>query len=289
MKRRHRGLHLQLVGLCFLFCLAAGTAAVAQPSSADRLPYYQPHYCKNAFSYAQEIEIGKKAEQQVRKQMKVLPDSSPIAKYLQQVGARLVAVAPGYEWPYSFHAIESKEINAFALPGGAVFVNTATLAAAENESELAGVMAHEISHVVQRHSTCNLTKQSKTNIGWGLAGLLARVLVPGVGGQVAQQGIGVVQNLSYLKMSRDYEKEADLLGAEILDNAGYDPHGMVRMFQIIEAKSGGSGAQFLSDHPNPGDRVEYLDQEIAALPVNPDAITNTPEFQRIHKLVQTAH
>lgn len=278
----HRGrMNVYFAGYCLLLCLTALPASVA----AQQTYSYLPKTCDNAFTPAQEIEVGKKAEQQVEKQMKVLPDSSPITKYVQRLGARLTAQAPGYRWPYSFHVVSAKEINAFALPGGAVFVNTGTLAAAENESEVAGVMAHEVSHVVLRHSTCNLTKQSKRNVGWGLAGILAKVFIPGVGGDLTQQGLGVVQGLSYLKMSRTDEEQADKLGMEILNHAGYNPHGMVRMFQIIQEKSN-SGAEFLSDHPNPGNRIEYLNQELATLPIKPGAITNTQEFEEIHKLVQ---
>lgn len=255
------------------------------PALAATEPYYQPHYCNNAFTYKQEIAEGKKAAQQVYKQMKVLPDSSPITQYVQSVGEKLVAHAPGYKWPYNFHVVQDKSINAFALPGGPVFINTGLIAAAQNESELAGVMAHEISHVVQRHATCNMTKQSKANVGWGLAGLIAGVLVPGVGGQLAAQGVGVAQNLSYLQMSRTDEKEADLLGTEILWAAGYNPRGLVQMFQIIEKQSGSGGAQFLSDHPNPGNRVEYVDREIRSLSPKPDPINNTPEFTKIRALV----
>lgn len=262
--------------------LLAGIAT--RPAAAVQEPY-QPHYCKDAFSYSQEIAEGRKAEQQVYKQMKVLPDSSPITQYVQQLGAKLVAVAPGYKFPYRFHVVDSKEINAFALPGGAVFVNTGTILAAQNESELAGVMAHEISHVVQRHSTCNQTKQAKSRVGWGLLGALAGVVVPGMGGALAEEGVGMAQNLSYLHMSRTDEQEADLLGTEILYDAGYDPHGLVKMFQIIEQKYGAGGAQFLSDHPNPGNRVEYVDKEIAQLPPRAYEVVDTPEFDRIHALL----
>lgn len=274
--------------LLWLGCQAglAAQAASTAPSATDSsFSYFQPQHCENGFSVQQELQIGKKAEAEVMKKMKVLPDSSPITKYVRSVGERLDAQAPGYRWPYSFHVVESKDINAFALPGGAMFVNTALIAAAQNESQLAGVMAHEISHVVQRHATCNLTKQSKRNVFWSLGSLLAGTLIPGIGGAVAQQGVGIAQNIRYLQMSRGAEKEADLLGAEIMDAAGYNPQGMVQMFQIIEQKAGSGGAEFLSDHPNPGNRIEYLNQEIAALPVHPNATVNTPEFEKIHKLV----
>ncbi|HEU4636057.1 MAG TPA: M48 family metalloprotease, partial [Edaphobacter sp.] len=113
-----------------------------------------PPPCKNAFSVQQEQVEGAKYAGEIFKQMPVLPDSSPVSQYIQQLGKKLVAVTPGYRWPFNFHVVASDEINAFALPGGAMFVNLGAIRAAETESQLAGVMAHELSHVVMRHSTC---------------------------------------------------------------------------------------------------------------------------------------
>jgi predicted Zn-dependent protease len=121
---------------------------------------FQPKPCKNSYTTDQEITEGKKAAAQIYKQMPVLPDSSPVTRYIQQLGNKLVQYAPGYRWPYQFHVVDMADINAFALPGGAIFVNLGTIQAAENEAQLAGVIAHEISHVVLRHATCNLTKQA---------------------------------------------------------------------------------------------------------------------------------
>ena len=115
--------------------------------------------CKNSFTEDQEIAEGRKVADQVFQQMPVLKDSDPVSVYVRNLGMKLTKSAPGYSWPYNFHVVDSDEINAFALPGGAVFVNLATITAAESEAQLAGVMGHEISHVVLRHSTCNITKQ----------------------------------------------------------------------------------------------------------------------------------
>src|SRR5690242_14835112 len=125
---------------------------------------FQPTSCKNAFTQQQEITEGKKVEAQVYQQMPVLPDSDPVARYVRQLGAKLTAHAPGYKWPYNFHVVASDDINAFALPGGSIFVNLGTVQAAETEAQLAGVMAHEISHVVMRHSTCNLTSEQHKSL-----------------------------------------------------------------------------------------------------------------------------
>lgn len=260
------------------------TTLAAMPAPAARAPY-MPKTCNNGYTHEQEIALGQKAIPQVTKQMKVLPDSSPASQYIQQLGAKLTAFAPGYKWPYNFHVIESKEINAFAMPGGPIFINTGTIEAAQTEAQLAGVMAHEISHVVLRHSTCNMTKQSKTNVGWGLAGILAGVLVPGYGGALAQTGVGMAQNLSYLQMSRTDEKQADMLGVQILYNAGFNPNGMPQMFQIIQDKYGNAGAQFMSDHPNPGNRVEYISQEIASFPPKTNYVNDSPRFEQIRAML----
>ena len=158
--------------------------------------------CKNDYSPEQQIQLGQKAVQQVYAEMPVLPDSSPVTQYIQQLGQKLAAQAPGYKWPYNFHVADVAEINAFALPGGTVFVNLGTIQAAANESQLAGVMAHEISHVVLQHSVCNASKQQKVGLISGLGQVAASVLLGGAAGQLAAQGIGMSAGLGFLKMSR---------------------------------------------------------------------------------------
>src|ERR1700712_1909229 len=167
---------------------------------------YTPHPCKNAFTEQQEITEGNKAAQEVYKQMPVLPESDPVSRYVQQLGARLVQYAPGYKWPYNFHVVNVDGINAFALPGGSVFVNLGTIQAAETEAQLAGVMAHETSHVVMRHSTCNITKQQNKDIAYGIGGILSQILLGnGTAGKVAAAGLSGMRGLEYLHMSRDDE------------------------------------------------------------------------------------
>ncbi|WP_263367334.1 M48 family metallopeptidase [Edaphobacter bradus] len=246
---------------------------------------FQPVTCKNAFTEEQEITEGRKVAAQVFQQMPVLPDSSPVSQYVRQLGARLVAHAPGYKWPYDFHVVASEEINAFALPGGSIFVNMGTIRAAETEAQLAGVMAHETSHVVMRHSTCNLTKQQQIGTFAGLGQLGAAILLgDGALGSMATKGIGIATGLSFLRMSRDYEKQADLLGTGILYDTGYDPRGMPQFFETIEAKYGQGGAQLLSDHPNPGNRTQYVTAEIATLPPQQNPKVTSAEFTRVRAL-----
>jgi beta-barrel assembly-enhancing protease len=264
--------------LCILTLLAARSYA-----RVELIP------CKNNFSPEQQIELGDKAAKQVYAQMPVLPDSSPITKYVQALGQKLAAQAPGRKWPYNFHVVNVAEINAFALPGGSIFVNLGTIQAAANEAQLAAVMAHEISHVVLQHSVCNAAKQQKVGLIAGIGQIAAGVLLGGAAGQVAQQGIGMTASLGFLKMSRGAEKEADLLGVGILYDTGYDPHAMSQFFETLQTKYGQGSAQFLSDHPNPGNRSEYVDKEIATFIPRQNYITNTPEFAKIKQDVAGMH
>ena len=241
--------------------------------------------CKNNYTPEQQTQLGQKAVQQVYKEMPVLPDSSPVTQYIQQLGQKLTAQAPGYKWPYSFHVADVADINAFALPGGTIFVNLGTIQAAETEAQLAGVMAHEISHVVLQHSVCNAVKQQKVGLIAGLGQLAAGVVLGGAAGQLASEGIGMTAGLGFLKMSRGAEQQADLEGVGILYDAGYDPRGMAQFFETIQARYGKGGAQFMSDHPNPGNRTEYVDKEVASFVPRPNYITTSPAFTSLKQQV----
>jgi len=245
--------------------------------------------CRNHLSTDQQIQLGARAAQQVYREMPVLPDSSPVTEYIRQLGERLTAVAPGYKWPYNFHVANVAEVNAFALPGGTVFVNLGTIQAVESEAQLAGVMAHEISHVVLQHSVCNAEKQQRVGLLAGLGQIAAGVVLGGAAGDLAAQGIGLTAGLGFLKMSRGAEREADLAGAKIAYNAGFDPRGLPQFFELIEAKSARGRSQFMSDHPNPGNRTEYISKEIAGFPPRPDSISTTPEFERVKDQVIVLH
>src|SRR6266567_4021330 len=218
--------HMERMGRLGRWVLVAGLlGGVCAPAAWGR--FQPPPPCKNAFTVEQEQTEGAKFAAEVFKQMPVLPDSSPVSQYVRRLGTQLADHAPGYRWPYDFHVVASEDINAFALPGGTMFVNLGTIQAAETEAQLAGVMAHEISHVVMRHSTCNLTKQQTYGTFAGLGQLGAAILLGnGKLGSAVSQGIGIGTGLGFLRMSRDYEKQADLLGAGILYDAGYDPSGV---------------------------------------------------------------
>lgn len=246
--------------------------------------------CHNNYSPEAQVQLGEQSKAQVYKQMPVLPDSNPVSQYVQRLGAKLGQYAPGYKWPYNFHVVNTDEINAFALPGGTIFVNLGTVQAAQDEAQLAGVMAHEISHVVLQHSVCNAEKEQRVGLLAGLSQVAIGVaLGSGTAGQIAGRGIQETTSLGFLKMSRGDEKQADLEGVGILYDAGYDPHGMSQFFAIIEAKYGEGSAQFLSDHPNPGNRTEYVDREIASFPARETNVTTSPDFARIQKLAAGMH
>jgi hypothetical protein len=262
--------------------------------SAPVCAEFQPVTCKNSFTQQQEIQAGDKVAAEVYRQMPVLPDSDPIAQYIRQLGARLVAVAPltpglTQQWPFHFHVVASEDINAFALPGGTMFVNLGAIQAAETESQLVGVMGHEMSHVILRHSSCNISKQKKRSIWYSLGEIGTSIALGGVGGAAAAQGIGAAANLDFLRMSRTDEQQADLLGVRIAHDAGYDPRGLPQFFEIIQAKYGNGSAQFLSDHPSPGNRTEYVNKEIALLPPLLHPVKTSPQFEAIHQLALERH
>jgi len=218
------------------------------------------------FSQEEEIQLGKQNAAEVMKQLPVLPDSDRVTQYVQKLGSRLAARAPGYQWPYNFHVVNVKEINAFALPGGPIFVNLGTIQAADNEAQLAGVMSHEISHVVQRHGTRAASKQMGAQLPLAiLGGLMGNSTLA----KAAEMGISFGVGSYFLKNSRQSESEADLLGTDIMYDSGYQPQQMAAFFEKLE-KQMGAGAnsminQFMSDHPNPGNRADAVTREVKTL------------------------
>lgn len=208
-------------------------------------------------------KLGLQAVAEVYKQMPVLPDSNPVTQYVQQLGKRMERVIPQqYSWPYQFHVIQQKDINAFALPGGPIFVNVGTITAADNEAELAGVIAHEMSHVYMQHSAKQAPKQEWANILGALGGALGG----GALGSLARAGIQLGAGTLLLKYSRGDEAQADSVGAIIAYKSGFNPQAMADFFQKLEQQGGPGGPQFLSDHPNPGNRVEAVQKEIRDWP-----------------------
>jgi len=232
-------------------------------------------YHSNRFKPTDDIKLGQQAAAEAEQQFPLLRNAA-VNAYVERVGQRLVAsIPPEFQHPefrYYFKVINARDINAFALPGGPMYVNRGMIEAARNEGEMAGVMAHELSHVALRHGTAQATKAQKYAIGAGIAGILGTILGGPELGQVAQAPFGIY----FLKYSREYETEADLLGARIMADAGYDPRDLANMFRTIEAQGGGGGG-FLSDHPSAANRYARIVQEAQYLRVN-NSIRDSREF-----------
>jgi beta-barrel assembly-enhancing protease len=208
-------------------------------------------------SVSEEIAIGRQAQQQVRSKVPVLTDRA-VVTYVESVGRRLAARAGGPKYPYSFSVADYREINAFALPGGPVWVHRGAIAAAATEGQLAGVLAHEVAHIAQRHAADQLTKSLLAN---GLLGLLGAVLGNDRSARTAQIAAQVLAGGYMMKFSRDDEREADRVGARIMRQAGWDPREIIRFMEMLRREQGrdpGSVETFLSSHPGPAERVELL-------------------------------
>lgn len=239
----------------------------------------QLKYHSNRFSIQDDVKLGRQAAQEAEQQFPLLNDNE-VRSYVEHIGDRLVAAIPSQfqhpEFDYYFKVINARDINAFALPGGPMYVNRGMIEAARSEGEMAGVMAHEISHVALRHGTAQATKGQKYGTLAAIAGIAGTIFGgPGVG-QLAQAPFAVY----LLKFSREYETEADILGAQILARAGYDPRDLANMFRTIEQQGGGSSGGFLSSHPSPKDRYARINREAQLLRVN-SATRDTRDFARV--------
>jgi beta-barrel assembly-enhancing protease len=236
----------------------------------------------NLVSVPDEIKLGREAQRQVRAETPQLNGS--VAAYVASVGHRLSARAGGPRYPYSFSVANYREINAFALPGGPVWINRGALQAARTEAQVAGVLAHEIAHVARRHAAQQISKGLVAN---GLLGLLGAMLGNAGGARTAQTGAQILAGGYMLKFGRDDEREADRIGAQIMRRAGWDPHGMLEFMQILRAQQGrdpGSVAVFLSTHPSPAERVAQLRAQLKTS--GSGGRRDSAEFQRAHALLE---
>ena len=232
-------------------------------------------------SVDEEIEIGQQANAQVRKEVAELRDTQ-VAAYVRGIGRRLADRAPGPKYPYSVSVADYREINAFALPGGPVWIHRGVLHAATNESQVAGVLAHEVAHIAQRHAASQLTKAIMANLGLGLLGA---VLGNGGGAGAAQTAAAFLANGIFLKFSRDDEREADAVGLQLLRRAGWDGRGMVELFEILQRESKRNPRSvevFFSSHPSPQDRIARMQAEVG----RGGGTRDTPQFQAIKARLQ---
>lgn len=240
---------------------------------------------KNKYKVEDDVKVGRDASRQVQQQFPLLNDTQA-ERYVESVGERLVNAIPAeFRQPsfnYEFDVVNARDINAFALPGGPMYVNRGMIEAAKNEGEMAGVMAHEISHVALRHATAQATKQSSIGNQLGTIGLILGGAILGgqSGAQLGAMGAQVIQT----RYSRDYETQADILGAQIMANAGYDPRDLANMFRTIEQQSsGGRAPEWMSSHPNPGNRFQKINDEARRLNVSSNPIKITRDFSRVQE------
>lgn len=253
-------------GACQLAALMMAASILLMP--LQTIAQTKIVYHSNKFKPTDDVKLGRQVAAEAEQQFPLLRDSE-VNAYVEKVGQRLVASIPAEfqhsEFRYYFKVINASDINAFALPGGPMYVNRGMIEAARTEGEMAGVMAHELSHVALRHGTAQATKAQKYGLLAGILGVGGAILGGPIGtaAQVGAQGVGVY----FLKFSRQYETEADLLGARIMANAGYDPRDLANMFRTIEAQGGAGGGGFLSDHPSPKDRYARINQEAQYLRV----------------------
>jgi beta-barrel assembly-enhancing protease len=279
VRRSQRRLYLRVSLSLLLAAQAAcggsrpwgGDSAEAQRAA----PHFRPGF--NLFSPEQDVELGRQSAAQIVREAPLLRDEE-VSAYVSRLGVKLAAHAPDEKFPYQFRVVASREFNAFALPGGFIFVNAGTLAAARNEGELAGVVAHEIMHVALRHGTGQASKAYVAQRGLGV---LRSVVGDGEElGSVIDRVGGVGANMLFLKFGRTAERQADLGGAQIMAAAGYDPRDMASFFETLAQEGGQRVPEFLSDHPDPGNRVASINEVIPGLKVSPQPTRDTPEFGR---------
>ena len=272
-----------LLASAIIFVLGVGI-----PSFAQGPHRFQPGF--NLFSKQQDVQLGEESAAQVRKQMTVINDPV-LTAYVSRVGKRLVAAQEATEsgFPFSFEVVADPSINAFALPGGHMFINTGLLKAVDNEAQLAGVMGHEMSHVILRHGTNQASKANLIELPAALAAQMAGK--DSMMGQLAQLGIGLGANSVLLKFSRTAESQADLMGSHLMSEAGYNPMEMAHFFNKLGSPGKGmvgNVAQFMSDHPNPDNRERAIEQEARLLPQQTYGY-QTGYFKRMKGVVAKIH
>ncbi|MEA2491533.1 MAG: hypothetical protein QOH21_3325 [Acidobacteriota bacterium] len=261
MKKQHTSIALVLVTLLAMNCGSGGAGGDF-----------------NLVSIEDEWKLGQQVSQEVASQVQLNNDPD-VNAYVRQMGQKIVSTTAMANLPFQFHVVNSPEINAFAIPGGHVYVNTGLIAAAGNASELAGVLAHEINHVVARHSTEQISRQ------YGLS-ILAGLVLGQNPSQVADIAAQIIAGGAVARFSREAEREADELGIKSMTAAGYDPHGMPSMFQKLleqQRTSPGRVEQFFATHPAIEERIR--DAQKRADQLGSSGIVDEPQFQTIKRRV----
>jgi predicted Zn-dependent protease len=239
----------------------------------------------NFYSIEKEIALGKQLASQVERQAKIINDPV-IAEYVNRVGQNLVRNSDA-KVPFTIKVIDSEEVNAFALPGGFFFVNSGLVIKADNEAELAGVMAHEIAHVAARHGTRQATRGEIAQLG-----MIPLIFVGGWTGYGLYQAASVLVPVGFLKFSRGFESEADMLGLEYMYKAGYDPTAFVDFFEKIETlekRKPGTMSKVFSTHPPTDSRIVEAQKNIQQLKAKPEYVLTTSEFNDIRGRLMAMH
>jgi predicted Zn-dependent protease len=250
-------------------------AADNKKSDPDQIGNRDVGKCINLYSIEKEIALGKQLADEVTKQARMFEDPT-IGEYINRLGQNLVRNSDA-KVPVTFRVIDADDLNAFALPGGFIFVHTGLIKVAETEAELAGAMAHEIAHVAARHMTC---QASKSQIAQILT--LPVMVIGGLPGYAIRQGSSLAIPVAFLKMDRKYESEADFLGLQYMYKAGYDPNASVDLFErmlSLEKTRPGTISKVFSTHPPNGDRLQKTQKEIdKLLPAKPEYVVTTSEY-----------
>jgi Zn-dependent protease with chaperone function len=234
----------------------------------------------NLFSAEQDVEVGRQSAAAAEQQLPILRDAV-VQNYVNRIGQNLARNAGGPNFQYQFRVVNSSDINAFALPGGFIYVNRGVLDNARNEGEVAGVLAHEISHVSLRHGTHQASKAYAAQAGLSILGGL-------LGGHVGEGAANIINavggfglNVVFLKYSRDLETQADIRGSQILAASGYSPADMVNFFKTLERVDTSKKTNFLADHPAPPDRIARIEREAQMLHVTGTPATNVAELRQV--------
>jgi hypothetical protein len=264
-------------------CCALSILALMTPLAGADRTRLKPGW--NIFSPEQDVEMGKRLSATAESQLPMLEDLR-VNGYLNRLGRKLAAFAPGTVYPYEFHCVNSKQLNSFALPGGQVYIYRGVIEDADDEAQLAGVMAHEISHVALRHGTNQATRQEMSS---GIFGILGGMVGGGsVSAITSQLGGGAIAGSVLVKYTRNSETQADILGTQILYDSGYDPRAMAQFFENAQndTKKKSRVAALFADHPIPERRIERVDEEIDKMggPLK-DSKTDSPEFREIRRYI----
>lgn len=265
-----------------IFALASSLITLTSIAGAQGPTRLHPGF--NLFSKEQDVQLGKETAAEVRKQMVVLHDPF-LTAYVNKIGQRLAASREAQEsgFPFTFEVVADPSVNAFALPGGPMFINTGLLKAIDSEAQLAGVMGHEMSHVILRHGTNQASKAQLIE----LPALLTQQAGSGsFVGQLAALGINAASGGLLLKFSRSAESQADLMGSHLMAEAGYNPLELAHFFEKLN--SGKLPPEFLSDHPNPDHREKAIEAEAARLPAQ-NYTYQTGDFPKMKQIAAQIH